>query len=141
MCHDSCVEPSVQQAGNFILMKAQVVRFLMTGGLSTGLHYFVLGVLTAYFSVSAVVASSLGYFSGALLSYVLNYFFTFESERPHVEAVPRFYTMVFIGFVINASCVGLAADYFGWNKWVVQVIATCLTLIWNFWASRHWVFR
>ena len=71
----------------------------------------------------------------------MNYFFTFTSDRPHSQAAPRFYLMVAAGWALNTSIVAALADGLNWNTWLSQLIATILTLIWNFAAARAWVFK
>ncbi len=122
-------------------MIKQIIRFLFTGGLATALQYTVLWVGVDYLACSAAMASGVGYLTGSLLSYVMNYFFTFKSNRPHSYGISRFYLMVAIGWGINTGTMALLADSVKWNKWLAQILATALALIWNYMASRFWVFR
>lgn len=122
-------------------MAAQLIRFLLTGGLATALQYLVLAVSMDGLGWSAALASGTGYLAGSVLSYVMNYFFTFASNRSHVQAAPRFYVMVAVGWGLNTVVMALLADGLDWNPWLSQLIATFLALIWNFVAARIWVFK
>ena len=122
-------------------MAKQLIRFLLTGGLATVVQYVVLGVCMQMLGWSASLASGTGYLAGSVLSYVINYYFTFASGKPHLRAAPLFYIMVAVGLCINTSVMALLAGNLDWNPWVSQFIATLFTLIWNFVASRLWVFR
>lgn len=122
-------------------MVDQLWRFFLTGGLATGLQYLVLGIGTSFLEWSAAVSSGIGYLVGSVVSYLMNYFFTFASNSPHVQAAARFYLMVAIGWTINTVVMALLADWAGWNKWVSQLLATGFALVWNFIASRIWVFK
>ena len=126
--------PSISRLDN------EVTRFLGVGIAATGLQYLVYGALLRLLPGPAVVASVLGYVAGSLLSYVLNYHVTFGSSRTHASAVPRFYAMVAVAFVLNAAIVGALVDGMGLNVWVGQVAATVACLAWNYAVSRHWVF-
>jgi putative flippase GtrA len=119
----------------------QFGRFLLTGGLATTLQYLVLGFGTSVLGASAAISSGVGYLAGSVLSYVLSYFFTFRSNRAHLPAAFRFYVMVAVGWCINTLVMALLADAMGWNKWLSQILATAITLAWNFLASRIWVFK
>lgn len=119
----------------------QFGRFLLTGGLATTLQYFVLGFGTSVLGASAAVFSGIGYLSGSVLSYVMSYFFTFRSNRAHLPAALRFYVMVAVGWCINTLVMALLADAMDWNKWLSQIVATVLALVWNYLASRIWVFK
>ncbi|MDB5940186.1 MAG: gtrA-like family protein [Polaromonas sp.] len=122
-------------------MAKQLIRFLLTGGLATVVQYAVLGVCMQMLEWSALLASCTGYLAGSVLSYLINYYFTFSSGRPHHQAAPLFYIMVAVGLVINSSVMAVLAGSLGWNPWLSQLIATMLALIWNFVAARLWVFR
>lgn len=122
-------------------MAQQLIRFLLTGGLATALQYFVLAVCMGVLGWSAALASGTGYLAGSVLSYVMNYFFTFTSDRSHSQAMPRFYVMVAVGWGINTLVMAVLADGLGWNPWMSQFIATLLTLLWNFTVARIWVFK
>ncbi|MDP2178385.1 MAG: GtrA family protein [Methylophilaceae bacterium] len=122
-------------------MYPQLVRFLITGGLATALQYILLGVGTTQLGWPAALASGVGYMTGSVLSYVMNYFYTFACNQSHLQATARFYLMVAIGWSINTLTMAVLVDAIGWNKWLSQIIATLLTLTFNFSASRAWVFR
>lgn len=129
---------------NFLLgvnMHKTVIKFLVTGGLATLLQYAVLWIGVDVFELPAAVASGVGYLMGSVLSYLLNYHYTFSSTQSHAGAVSRFYLMVLLGWLINIAVVGLLADWLGWSKWVAQVMATAIVLVWNFCSSRYWVFK
>lgn len=119
----------------------QITRFLFVGVLATATQYFFLWLGVDMLHWPAGAASGLGYLMASALSYLMNYFFTFRSKRPHAQAVVRFYLMVTIGWLLNTTLMTVLADTLGWNKWLSQIIATALVLIWNFSASRTWIFR
>lgn len=118
-----------------------LVKFLLTGGLATLFQYVLLEIGTSILGWSAALSSGIGYLGGSIISYLLNYFFTFKSDSPHIKASSMFYTMVAIGWLINIIIMGLMADYMEINKWVSQIITTLVVLIWNFQISRNWVFK
>lgn len=122
-------------------MGALFSRFLLTGALATALQYLVLGLATEFLNWPAALASGAGYLFGSILSYLMSYFFTFSSNRPHSQAAIRFYVIVGVGWSINTGVMGMAVDVLGWNKWLSQVLATGLALVWNFLTSRNWVFK
>jgi putative flippase GtrA len=122
-------------------MRNTLVRFVLTGGIATLLQYVILWSGVEVLGLPAAVASGIGYLVGSLVSYFLSYYYTFESSRSHVGAVSRFYIMVGIGWLINVLTVGVLADSLEWNKWLAQLIATAIALVWNFCFSRYWVFK
>jgi len=119
---------------------SQILKFALTGGLATALQYIAFALGLYAFGLSAGVASGIGYVAGSVLSYVVNYLFTFESQARHGKALARFYAMVAIGWILNTSIVYVSADVWILNPWVAQISATALVFIFNFWVSQNWVF-
>jgi putative flippase GtrA len=124
-----------------MILSKQMFSFLVTGCLATALHFAVLGIGVNIFMWPVAVASGVGYFAGSILSYSMNYFFTFESNKKHSKAIGRFYIMVSVGWLINFIIMLALVDWAGYNKWVCQVVATCSALTWNYLISRNWVFK
>lgn len=119
----------------------QFLRFLLTGGIATALQYIVLWLGSEILNWSVIWSSGVGYLAGSVISYLLSYFFTFGSNRSHMQAAPRFYLAVAVGWCINTGVMAILAGVLGWNMWLSQILATCLTIVWNFGASRSLVFR
>lgn len=119
----------------------QITLFLFVGALATAVQYVCLWLGTDTMRWPAGASSGLGYFMASAINYLLNYFLTFRSKRPHLQTVTRFYFMVTAGWIMNTTLVTVLADIFHWNKWLVQIMATLLVLAWNFLVSRSWIYR
>ena len=87
-----------------------------------------------------VAASSVGYGAGALVNYVINYTFTFESNKAHSSALPKFFVVAGFGFALNAGLVALFARLLEFHYLLAQVLATVIILLWNFVLNRIWTF-
>ncbi|MCY1350199.1 GtrA-like protein [compost metagenome] len=116
------------------------IRFLGVGACATGAQYLVLWAGVSFYGMRASLASGAGYVLGALINYLLNYFYTFGSNRSHTSALPRFYATALIGWCLNTGLMLLLADTLGLNKWLAQALATGLCLAWNFTAAKLWVY-
>lgn len=121
-------------------MLRQLFSFGGVGLIATALQYLILVVLTEYFGIDPVIASTIGYMSGALLNYYLNYRFTFASERPHRVALQVFALVVLAGSSLNAGIMYLLHHELGVNYLVSQVAATGVVFFWNFFAHRQFTF-
>lgn len=121
-------------------MSREFFRFLVTGGSATSAHYAVFWLCLSVIGTGATAASAVGYLCGSIVSYLMSYYYTFDSKRSHGEAVVLFYLMVATGFFINTGIVHALAAGLGWNPWLSQVCATALTLFWNFLVSKVFVF-
>lgn len=118
----------------------QFLRFALVGVIGTALHYAVLIVLVSGLDGDPALGAMAGATCGAAFNYWLNHRFTFRSDRPHREALPRFLLMAGIGISLNGMIVK-ALTLAGVNYLLSQVGATLIILIMNFFLSRLWIFR
>lgn len=120
--------------------KLQFVKFATVGALGTALHYAVLILLVSGLSFDPAIGAMAGATCGAAFNYWLNHRFTFRSNRPHREALPRFVLMAVVGILLNGMIVK-ALTLASVNYLVSQVAATLIILMMNFFLSKLWIFR
>jgi len=116
------------------------LRFAVVGAVATVVHYAVLIAMTEWGGASPVWATVCGFFVGALVSYNLNRRYTFATKPAFGKGLAKFLLVIGVGAVINAGIVAAFVSA-GVHYMIGQVIATGLVLIWNFAASRYFVFR
>ena len=119
----------------------QFLRFAAVGAIGTIVQYVTLWVGVEYLATTAVVASAVGYVLGSVVNYLLNYFFTFESGKSHLETASKYYAVLGVGWCINTGLMALFVSQLTWNYWFAQIVTTGIGLIWNFLGSRFWAFR
>ncbi len=118
----------------------QFLRFALVGAAATVVHYGVMIALIELGGLATVPATSFGFLTGAVVSYVLNRKVTFASKQPLGIAFVKYIAALSVGLVINAGIVaGLEA--LGLHYFIAQPIATGVVLFWNFGASRLLVFK
>ena len=123
--------------------KGTTGQFLMFAGLGvigTLGHYTVLVVLVQFWAVDPVFASSLGFVVGAVINYILNYHFTFQSRKRHSEALTKFLIVAIIGAGINGFIMYIGVENTRINYMIIQLFATLVVLLWNFIVNRLWTF-
>ncbi len=123
--------------------RGTVGQFLMFAGIGvvgTIGHYTVLIVLVQFWAVDPVIASSLGFVVGAVINYILNYHFTFQSDKQHAEALTKFLIVAAVGAGINGLIMYYGVENTNINYMVVQVFATLVVLMWNFVVNKLWTF-
>jgi putative flippase GtrA len=121
-------------------IKSYFTKFIAAGGIATGVQYVVFWICIYLIGIDTTTASAVGYLFGSIVSYFINYYFTFNSQRPHSDTLPLFYIMVTIGFFVNTGSLHALNTGLGWNPWLSQVCASGLALIWNFYVSKLFVF-
>lgn len=119
---------------------AQIARFALVGVAATASHYAILIVLVELTGLHPVAATILGSVVGVTVSYVLNRRYTFRSSAPVASSAAKFAVTYGIGAVINAGIVALLVGQGLWYLFA-QVVATLVSLIWNFIGARFVAFR
>ncbi|MFQ5756903.1 MAG: GtrA family protein [Acidiferrobacterales bacterium] len=118
----------------------QFITFAGVGAIGTAVHYMTLISLVETINVKPVYATTVGFIVGALINYILNYIYTFQSNKAHVEAVTKFLTVAAIGAVVNSSIMFLGQSVLQFNYILVQIIATGIVLLQNFSLNKWWTF-
>ena len=118
----------------------QFLMFAGIGAVGTLGHYTILIVLVQFWMVDPVFASSFGFVVGAIINYILNYRFTFNSNKRHREALAKFLVVATIGAGINGIIMYAGVENTRINYLIVQVFATAVVLLWNFMVNKIWTF-
>lgn len=115
------------------------MRFVLVGGVATAIQYALLVILVRGFGMAPTPASSIGFALSAAVNYLLNYRFTFRSNRPHGPAAARFAALAGAGLLINAAVMHVLVGV-GLHYLLAQVCATGVVLFWNFIGNSFWTF-
>lgn len=118
----------------------QFILFATIGAVGTAGHFLTLILLVELASVSAVWATTAGFIVGALINYILNYHFTFRSDKAHREAMSKFFIVATVGAGINMLIMYFGVDILILFYLLVQVIASSVVLLWTFTANKLWTF-
>jgi putative flippase GtrA len=122
-------------------LRRQFSSFVVVGLIATAAHYSVLISLKELAHWSVIPATLSGFCLGGVVSYVLNRRHTFASDRAHVEAGWRFFTVSAAGFFLTWGLMRLFVVAWGAPYLPAQMVTTGLVMVWNFGANRHWTFR
>ncbi len=118
----------------------QFLVFATIGAIGTSGHYAVLILLVQLLHVAPVLATTLGFVVGALINYALNYRITFKSNKKHREAMTKFLVVAGLGAVANGAIMSLGVNTFDVHYLIIQLLATCIVLVFNFMANKYWTF-
>ena len=111
----------------------------MVGSIATAIQYALLILLVRAFDMAPTPASSIGFVLSAGVNYLLNYRFTFRSDRPHAPAAAKFGLLAGAGLLINAAIMRLMIGA-GVHYLIAQACATAVVLVWNFVGNSIWTF-
>lgn len=129
--------PTTKDASSRQRAGETLARFAAVGAVTTLLDMALFN--TFYFAGAAPTPSNLvSYSCGIAVSYMLNRAWTFRAAHSHVQAV-KFVAATLTGLLISTAIVaGLALLI---PAPVAKVISVPIVFVWNYLASRLWVFR
>ena len=113
---------------------------MVSGGIATVVHWSTLWGLINL-QVEAVLASSIGAFVGAIVNYVLQYFFTFKTERQHKQALLAYIPAVAFSWSLNLVLFYSLYGGLFTEPLMAQVVTTAVVAVVNFLVYKKVVFR
>lgn len=135
------IHRDVEAASVFSALVRKFITFAGVGVIGTAGHYLTLIVLVSVAGQGVLLSTSCGFLVGALINYLLNYRFTFNSNKPHREAATKFLAVASIGFLVNGACMQLLVENLEWHYLLSQVLVTGIVLLWTFTGNLLWTFR
>ena len=126
-----------------VFYNRQVREFLFyaaIGGVGTVFHYIVLISLVELYLFKPLLASFLGFIIGALVNYLLNYYFVFSSNRSHRVTLPKFMLVAAIGGGGNILLFAFLVKYTALHYLLNQIICTLLLLLCTYSFNKKWTF-
>jgi putative flippase GtrA len=83
-------------------LQARAIRFILSSGLATGLHWMLMAALVAQ-GVNATRATAAGAAAGALTNYLLQFHLTYAGTGRHRYALPAYLLLITLGWVYNVA--------------------------------------
>jgi putative flippase GtrA len=124
-----------------VRLAAQFTMFSAVGVIAAIGHYGTLVALSELAAADPVPASLAGFIVGGVISYLLNYRFTFRSAKQHREALSKFLVVATVGFFLNGLLMWLLTGPVDLHYLVAQLFATGGVLVWTFSCNKLWTFN
>lgn len=127
---------------NFFMLKLnlyRIKRFILSGGSATALHFTVMGLLI-YWEVDPLWATSTGAVAGALFNYILQYYYTFRSDRQHSHSILAYLFAAVLAWLTNLAVFALLHNMLGAGIIIAQLGATLIVTIQNYVVYKKLVF-
>jgi putative flippase GtrA len=123
------------------MLTGQLLRYVLVGLANTAIGYGCILLLRYGLHWSDLAANAGGYGMGACASYLLNRSFTFQSQRRHGQALPRFVLAMALCYALNAAVLLACLQWLHWPSFASQALALCAYTVAFFVLSRTLVFR
>ena len=123
----------------FSLDLHQIKRFIISGGSSTLLHYITMGLLI-FLGMDAIWATSIGAVSGAVYNYVLQYYYTFRSQRKHKHSLYAYLAASVLAWLSNLLLFMLFHKILEAGIIIAQLLTTSIVTLQNFIIYKKLVF-
>lgn len=113
---------------------AQVMKFVIVGGLSFVLDFIIYYVLKNFFSVYYIVAGFFSFTLSLIFNYLMSMKFVFKSKddlkKTHEFII--FVTLSVIGLGINLLCLYILVDLFNINDLIAKILVAGIVMVFNF---------
>ena len=123
------------------MINKKFIRYGVVGALGTIIHLVLLLLLVEVFSLHPVISSSIAFIVVIIISYYLNYTWTFRAKKNHVAALSRYITVCLIGFGINAGIMFIVVDVLRLWYFFGQMISIIVIPVSNFILNSRWAFK
>ncbi len=118
----------------------QLIAYVIAGGITAVAHYATLIGLVELAAVDPVPATLAGFVLGAVVSYSLNRWLTFEATRSHAQAGWRFALIAAGGFVLTGLLMHLFVARAGLPYLPMQVVTTGIVMVFSFLGHKFFSF-
>lgn len=118
----------------------QLLAYVFAGGLTAVAHYGVLVGLVELAHVDPVPATLAGFVVGAVVSYALNRWMTFEATRSHAQATWRFGLIAVGGFGLTWVLMHLFVTRLGLPYLPMQLVTTGFVMVFSFLGHKFFSF-
>lgn len=119
--------------------KKEIPRFIVAGILAVATDYFSYLALTNVIDVDLSKACS--FMLGSVVAFILNKFWTFESDKKITTAIMPFIVLYSSTFFVNVSLNHFSLVYVTDIKTIAFLVATSASTVLNFLGMKFWVFK
>ncbi|MBL1418934.1 MAG: GtrA family protein [Alphaproteobacteria bacterium] len=122
-------------------MMAQLIRFLIVGGLATVVNYIIFFILYKQFNIYYNLASAIGFLSGLLVGYPLNKKWTYQADSSDKSQILRYGGVYACSLIISIGCLEFFVQVAGVSPVYANVGAIVVTTCCNFIGTKYFVFN
>ncbi len=118
----------------------RIIKYGVTGVLGTSIHFGALFLLVEIYNIGPVKASSFGFILTVIFSYIVNYFWTFQTGGKHLTTFIKYLIVSCSGLLLNALIMYVAINSFGFHYGVSQAFVVLIIPLTNYLMNHWWTF-
>jgi putative flippase GtrA len=118
----------------------QLLAYVFAGGVTAVAHYALLIGLVELAGVDPVPATLAGFVLGAVVSYTLNRWLTFDATHSHAQATWRFALIAAGGFGLTGVLMHLFVTRAGLPYLPMQFVTTGIVMVFSFLGHKFFSF-
>ena len=115
-------------------------KYFVVGILGTVTHLSLLYFAVEFLHMPPLLGSSAAFVVVVVQSYLLNRNWTFQSDRGHGSALPRYLAVSGMGFVGNLTIMFVMFNILGLWYMLAQASAAVVIPVMNFLLNKYWTF-
>jgi len=117
-----------------------LLRFGVSGAIATATHATLFTAAVELFSIAPVIATTLSFCAALIVSYGLNFHWTFASSGMHRVILPRYAVVALTGLALNVMITYVVVNIGGhWYGYALLAVITIVPLM-TFLLSKYWAF-
>ena len=113
-------------------LTSAALKFLITGGISTGFNYLIFYLLVRNNLLNYLPASVTGYLGGLILGFFLNHLWTFENKEFEIRRIFGYLMVYMFALAVSTGLLWLFVDKYHFNKYYMNFVAIGISTIINF---------
>ena len=114
-------------------------RYIVSGFIAVVVHYSSLFILVSQ-GLDPILATSLGFALAIVVNYISQYYWVFNTSRPHRHTFPSYVGVTVAMMGTNASIFWFASAKLDWHYMFAQAVATAAVVVLNFTINRRFTF-
>ena len=114
-------------------------KFIISGGSATLAHLGSMAFLV-WLGVNPLVSTSVGVVVGAIVNYILQYYYTFDANVNHKKSIRNYLITVSLSFLSNFILFGIFHNFLNINVIISQLLTSGCVAVQNYIIYKKFVF-
>lgn len=121
------------------------MRYLIFGALTTLVNIIAYAVFYYILHISNAASNIIAWILGATFAYITNKLYVFNSKVSNIKELIKeaiyFYGCRLLTLVIDEGIMIITVDKWGWNAFLMKILANVIVIILNFIFSKILIFK